>query len=177
MDEVPASSPAGFWIRAVALAVDVVIVGLVQASLGGLATLVVGPSAGRDGGQPSAVVLFTLLFTAAYSTILHALAGQTVGKSLVGIRVVSADGTPLTPGPALLRYLASWVSAIPLGFGFLVAALRSDKRSLHDLIAGSRVERLAPRRRPARRAVPARPPVGTLQEPAVPRVGDPDPRP
>ena len=47
---------------------------------------------------------------------------------------------------ALRRYLACYVSAIPLGFGFLVAALRRDKRALHDLIAGSRVERLPPRR-------------------------------
>jgi uncharacterized RDD family membrane protein YckC len=168
MDEAPAPRPAGFWIRAVALAIDLVVFALVQASFGLLATWLIGPTTEADGGQPPAVFLFTLLFTASYTTVLHTVAGQTIGKSLVGIRVVGADGALLTAGPAVLRYLAYYVSAIPLGFGFLVAALRRDKRALHDLIAGSRVERLPPRRRVVRRAVPARPPVGTLQEPAVP---------
>jgi len=174
MDEAPAPRPAGFWIRAVALAIDLVIFTLVQASLAKLATLLLGPLPAADGGQSPSVILFTLLFTAAYTTVLHTVAGQTVGKSLVGVRVVSTDGALLTAGPALLRYLACYISAIPLGFGFLMAGLRRDKRALHDLIAGSRVEHLPARRRPVRKVVPASPPAGTLQEPAVPRRAGPD---
>lgn len=176
MDEAPAPRPAGFWIRVVALAIDLVVFALVQASLGLLATMLMGPATEAGAGQRPSVVLFTLLFTAAYSTVLHTVAGQTIGKSLVGIRVVGTDGALLTAGAALLRYLAYFISAIPLGFGFLVAALRRDKRALHDLIAGSRVERLPPLRRPARRQVPARPAVGTLQEPAVPHRAEPERR-
>jgi uncharacterized RDD family membrane protein YckC len=172
MDEGPARRPAGFWIRAVALAIDLVVFTLVQASFGALATMLVGPVPGGDRGQHPSVFLFTLLFTAAYTTVLHTMAGQTIGKSLVDVRVVATDGALLTAGPALLRYLACYVSAIPLGFGFLVAALRRDKRALHDLIAGSRVERLPPRRSPPPRPVPAPPSVGTLQEPAMPRRAD-----
>ena len=169
MDEAPAPRPAGFWIRALALAIDFVVFGLVQASFGALATVLIGPGSNGEGGDHPSVLLFTLLFTAVYATVLHAVAGQTIGKSLVGVRVVGVDGAPLTAGPALLRYLAYYISVIPLGFGFLVAALRRDKRALHDLIAGSCVVRAAPRRRRVvRRAVPVRPPVGTLQEPAVP---------
>jgi uncharacterized RDD family membrane protein YckC len=174
MDEVPASRPAGFWIRAGALAIDLVVFALVQASFGTLARLLMGPGPEGDGSPEPSVFFFTLLFTAAYTTVLHTVAGQTIGKSLAGIRVVGPDGALLTAGPALLRYLAYYISAIPLGFGFLVAALRRDKRALHDLIAGSRVERLPSRRRVARRAVTARPPVGTLQEPAVPQATDPE---
>jgi uncharacterized RDD family membrane protein YckC len=174
MDEAPAPRPAGFWIRAVALAIDLVLVVLVHASFGVLARLLNAGATGIDGRQPPSVILFTLLFTAAYATVLHTVAGQTIGKSLVGIRVVGTDGALLTAGPALLRYLAGYVSAIPLGFGFLVAALRHDKRALHDLIAGSRVERVSFRGWAARRAVPVRPPVGTLQEPAVPRRAEPE---
>jgi uncharacterized RDD family membrane protein YckC len=169
-----APRPAGFWIRAVALAVDAVVFALVQASFVLLATRLGGPGAEADGSHATAV-LFTLLFTAVYTTVLHTVAGQTIGKSVVGVRVVGADGALLTAGPALLRYLACYISLIPFGFGFLVAALRRDKRALHDLIAGSRVERLPSRRRVVRRPVPARPPVGTLQEPAV-RHTDPEPR-
>ena len=113
--------------------------------------------------------MFTLLFTAAYTTTLHTLAGQTIGKSLVGVRVVASDGARLTVGPALLRYLACYISAATFGFGFLVAGLRRDKRALHDLIAGSRGERLGVSRR-VRRVAP-RPP-STLQDPAVSHAPD-----
>ena len=168
MDDAPAPRAAGFWIRTVALAIDLVVFVLVQGSFGKLATLLLGPGRDPDGPPHPAAVLFTLLFTAAYATVLHAFAGQTIGKSLVGVRVVATDGAPLTVGQALLRYLAYYISLIPLGFGFVVAGLRRDKRALHDLIAGSRVERVTPPPRAVRRAAPTRPGAGTLQEPAVP---------
>jgi uncharacterized RDD family membrane protein YckC len=175
MDGVSPPRPAGFWIRTVALAIDAVVVALVQGSLGALATLLAGPDPDGAASPHASVPLFTLLFTAAYTTLLHVVAGQTIGKSLVGIRVVGLDGAPLTIGPALLRYLAYYLSAIPLGFGFLMAGLRRDKRALHDLIAGSRVERLPARRRVVRRPLVPRPAAGTLQDPAVPRAAGPDP--
>jgi uncharacterized RDD family membrane protein YckC len=174
MDEPSPPRPAGFWIRAVALAIDLVVFVLVQYSFEAMATAMLGP--GADGGSQSmAALLFTLLFTAAYTTVLHAVTGQTIGKSLVGVRVLGTDGAPLTLGAAFLRYLACFISLIPLGFGYLMAALRRDKRALHDLIAGSRVERTESRRRPVRRPVPARAPVATLQEPAVRHAADAEP--
>lgn len=175
MDEASPPRPAGFWIRAVALGIDLVVFALVQFSFEAMATAMLGPGADGDGLQSPAALLFTLLFTAVYTTVLHAVTGQTIGKSLVGVRVLGTDGAPLTLGAAFLRYLAYFISLIPLGFGYLVAALRRDKRALHDLIAGSRVERTGSRRRPVRRPVPARAPVGTLQEPAVRHAADAEP--
>jgi uncharacterized RDD family membrane protein YckC len=47
-----------------------------------------------------------------------------------------------------------------LGLGHVLAGLRKDKRALHDLLAGSRVERLAlPRRRARPTTEPAAAPV------------------
>ncbi len=88
----------------------------------------------------------TLLFTALYTAVLHALDGQTLGKLAVGVRVVGTDGERLSFGAALLRWLAFWLSLGSLGFGFVMAGLRRDKRALHDLVAGSRVERIPARR-------------------------------
>ena len=173
-DEVSPAQPAGFWIRAVALAVDAVVFALVQVSFGAIARLLAGPGSDPDGSGPPAVVLFTLLFTAAYTTVLHAVAGQTIGKSLVGIRVVGADGARLTIGPALLRYLAYYVSLATFGFVYLIAGLRRDKRALHDLIAATRVERLSVRRRVGRRPVVPRPPAAPA-EPVVRPATEPGP--
>jgi uncharacterized RDD family membrane protein YckC len=165
MDEAVATRPAGFWIRAVALLLDVLLFALVQASFTRLGRALWGPA--PDGGAEGGAALFTLLFTIAYTTTLHAVAGQTIGKSLVGVRVVAADGAPVTVGPALLRHLAYALSLLPFALGFWMAGLRRDKRALHDLIAGTRVEWVTPRRRARRRTLPPPPPGPRLQDAAV----------
>lgn len=152
----PAPRPAGFWIRALAALVDLTLFGLVQFSFSVLAALSWGPQVGEERSFQGAVGFFTLVFTLAYTVVLHALTGQTIGKLLVGVRVVTAAGGRVPARTALLRYLAYWVSLAPLALGFLMAGLRSDHRALHDLLAGTRVERL-PRDRPAPAAAPPAP--------------------
>jgi len=85
------------------------------------------------------VVLFTFVFAGAYSTLLLALGGQTIGKMLVGVRVVAGEELP-SIGAALLRFIGYFVSLGTLTLGYVMAGLRQDKRALHDLIAGTRVE-------------------------------------
>src|SRR6185436_12689683 len=137
MDDVLPTRPAGFWVRAVAFAIDAVVCTLVQMSFNALGYLLIG-SAGEGSAAGPTAFFFTVIFAAAYWTTLHMVAGQTLGKSIVGVRVVSTDGALLTFGPAFLRYLASGLSLAIVGFGYLMAGLRRDKRALHDLIAGSR---------------------------------------
>lgn len=139
--------PAGLVVRAVAAIVDAALLVVVRASY----AMVAASSARLDpeGDSPAALAgAFTLLFAVVYSSVLHGcVGGQTVGKMLLGIRVVATGGGPLGLGPALLRTLAYVLSAIPLGLGFLMAGLRNDGRALHDLMAGTRVEHVS--RRPA----------------------------
>jgi len=60
----------------------------------------------------------------------------TPGKLLLGCQVVDArSGGPLRTGQALLRYLAYFVSALPLGLGFLWIAFDKRKQGFHDKIA------------------------------------------
>ena len=150
--------PAGFWIRAVALAIDFAIFLIVKLSFDLLGLRIWGLEAGSSMEFVVALWTSTLLFTAAYTTVLHALFGQTVGKMVVGVRVmVGDDGAPPTFGASVLRYCAYFASLAPLGFGYVMAGLRPDKRALHDLIAGTRVERDA-RPTPARESHGAAPP-------------------
>jgi uncharacterized RDD family membrane protein YckC len=138
--------PAGFWIRAVALGIDVVILFVVKVSLGLVARGVWGASVEESAALHSMTFLFTLAFAALYVTLLHAGTGQTIGKMFVGVHVVLLDGEPVPVGTSLLRFFAYFASCVTLGFGYLMAALRGDKRALHDLIAGTRVERRLPAR-------------------------------
>ncbi len=147
--------PAGFWIRLAAMFVDAVVIALGQISLGLVARRVWGGEIDDLVVYQGFAAFFTVLFACAYTTVTHAATGQTIGKALVGARVVAVDGQLLPVGAALLRWLALSVSALPLGMGFVMAGLRVDKRALHDLIAGSRVERVARVERPGRTSAAA----------------------
>jgi len=133
------TQPAGFWRRAVATLVDLVVVVLVKALLGVIAARVF--HADRDATQ-GALVACTLLFAVLYVIGLHALEGQTIGKLVVGARVIGAEGVPPAVGVSVLRFVGYFVSLLPFGLGFAMAGLRTDRRALHDLLAGTRVERL-----------------------------------
>jgi uncharacterized RDD family membrane protein YckC len=141
--------PAGFWIRAVALVIDLVALTLVDLSLGSVARRVWGAGVDASAVLHSMTFLFTLVFAALYVTLLHAGTGQTIGKMVVRAHVVLVDGEPVPVGTSLLRFFGYFVSCATLGFGYLMAGLRRDKRALHDLIAGTRVERRLPARAPA----------------------------
>ena len=142
--------PAGFWIRAVALVIDVGVLLLVEFSFGLVSRRVWGRAVDDSTVLHSLVILFTLAFAALYVTLLHAGTGQTIGKMLVGAHVVLVDGQPVPVGTSLLRFFAYFASCVTLGLGYLMAGLRRDKRALHDLIAGTRVERRLPARAPVR---------------------------
>jgi uncharacterized RDD family membrane protein YckC len=136
------TAPAGFWIRAIAFVLDVIVMFFVQASYSAVASVLFGADPETSLAVSSTVSLFTLVFAALYTTVLHASTGQTLGKFVARIRVVALDGEPPEAGAAFLRWLAYALSFATFGFGFLMAGLRTDKRALHDMIASTRVERI-----------------------------------
>ena len=160
--------PAGFWIRAVALAIDLLVLTIVHRSLGAMARRTWGATADETSVLHAMIALFTLLFAALYVVLLHAGAGQTIGKMVVRAHVVTVDGEPPSVGATLLRFVAYAFSFLPLGLGYLMAGLRHDKRALHDLIAGTRVERRLPVPAPPvlveRSESPSRSPSGSPSE-------------
>ena len=132
-----AHRPAGFWRRAVALGLDLLVVWLLV-RIGRVLAL---PLARRDLLAQAFLDTYLLVVPAAYFVLTHGTSGQTLGKRLVGVRVVDAAGNPVGYLHALARLAATCVSAVPLGLGFLVPVGRRDRRALHDLLAGTRVIR------------------------------------
>lgn len=66
----------------------------------------------------------------------------TPGKMAVSLRVVDAStGDSLSLGQAIGRYLAYFVSCIPLGFGLFWVAFDPKKQGWHDKLAGTVVIR------------------------------------
>ena len=68
-----------------------------------------------------------------------AVAGRTPGMAIVGLRIVSRAGEPLSGRRAFLRVLTLPLSLVLLGLGLLGIVFDRERRALHDLIAGSTV--------------------------------------
>jgi uncharacterized RDD family membrane protein YckC len=74
-----------------------------------------------------------------------AAAGRpTIGKWLLGLRVLGTDDKPLPFSRALLR-AAGYVPSSAMNLGFLWAAVHPDGQSWHDLLADSKVIAAHPR--------------------------------
>jgi uncharacterized RDD family membrane protein YckC len=87
---------------------------------------------------------FLLLVGGGYLVMFTAAGGQTIGKMLLGLRVVGGDSPDtdavLTFGQAAYRSLLALPSVLALGAGF-VPALIGEERALHDRLAHTRVVR------------------------------------
>ena len=83
---------------------------------------------------------FLLLQNGGY-LIAFTATGQTLGKMVTGLRVVTAHDAVPGVGRATVRSLLSLVLALPAGLGLLPAVLSHDGRGLHDRLAGTRVVR------------------------------------
>lgn len=117
---------ASFGHRLLALIIDVVLVGI----LGTLVQTVLG-----DIGS-----LVSFVGGVAYYVYLEGSpSGQTVGKKLLGIRVVTEAGGPLGYGPATGRYFARILSAIPFALGYFWMLWDGKKQTWHDKLVRSNV--------------------------------------
>ena len=113
---------ASFWERLGAAFLDVIIVSILGALVG-------GPPLG-------------FLVALAYFAGMWAWKGTTVGGVVLNLKVVRLDDKPVTFTVALVRGLASALSVIVLFLGFLWMIWDQEKQTWHDKIAGTVVIRL-----------------------------------
>ena len=62
---------------------------------------------------------------------------STIGKKLLGIKVIDFEGKRISFGKAFLRLLGKWISGQTLLIGYLMAFFTKNKQALHDLLAGT----------------------------------------
>lgn len=130
--------PAAILQRAMAFILDTLVAIPVFYFL--VITLDLAPEAAFSLGDAGVLILLLLLagVQAAIGFLLEALFGWTLGKRIVGLRVVRLDGSRLTVGAALLRNLlrlidASFPLGVFLGMSILMATPRRQR--LGDLAA------------------------------------------
>jgi len=114
---------AGFGERLVAYLIDAVIIGVPM----WIISMIV----------PVALYfVLSLVIGIGYAVYFWTTSGSTPGKSLMGLKVVSAEtGEVVDPGTAVLRYVGYIVSSLPLALGFLWVLWDENRQGWHDKIA------------------------------------------
>ena len=95
---------------------------------------------GKGGNGLVLLLIFALMW--AYSVVCEVWwNGQTPGKRALGLRVVNADGTPVTWLPSVVRNLLRVVDLLPGVYGIGLASTLIDPyaRRLGDIVAGTLV--------------------------------------
>lgn len=72
-----------------------------------------------------------------YFTYFIGSTGQTIGKMIVGITVVSSDEKVMNYSRATLRWIGYIASSVPLYMGFLWIIFDDNNEAWHDKIAGT----------------------------------------
>lgn len=122
---------AGFWMRFVAMLLDSLILVAVSTVL--LFFLPIDPLSGADLGL-SYLIFFV------YYTALHGSSWQaTIGKKVLGMRVMRSNGDRISYLRALARTFGYIPSTLILLIGYIMAAFTDQKKSLHDIICDTRV--------------------------------------
>jgi uncharacterized RDD family membrane protein YckC len=85
------------------------------------------------------VYVFFLPFL--YFGLCWVRAGQTLGMRAWKVELVMDNGDPPDVRAAALRYLAAYLSLLPLGLGFWLSLRREDRACWHDRISGTRLRR------------------------------------
>jgi len=144
---------AGFWLRLVALIIDMILVGVLGtiltlplvAALGLRAAF--GPWSNRFPMRPDeAIALIGTFFWIIvarmtlhwlYYAIFESSAWQaTPGKKALGLEVTDLEGRRISFGRASGRLFGKIISAMILWIGFIMAGLTERKQALHDMMAG-----------------------------------------
>jgi len=132
---------AGFKIRLGAKLIDYVILWVAQMAFGLLIAVFFRQASSSPIAAQIPLMLMQLLFAAAYTCWFLVKFGATPGKMACGLKVITAEGGPITFGRALGRHFAEFLSGMILAIGYIMAAFDKEKRSLHDRICNTRVVR------------------------------------
>lgn len=132
---------AGFWMRFWAYLIDVIVVFSVNGIL-------LSPLSFVNGGFPVEISFWTLNGILAgvvyyiYFLLMTKFFGQTIGKMILGLKVIRENSDPLTWTDLIFRevigrFLHNVLAILKLLY--LVVAFSNEKQGIHDMIGNTRV--------------------------------------
>ncbi|AOT08903.1 RDD family protein [Pseudoalteromonas luteoviolacea] len=127
----------GFWPRFWASMVDTIVIVLITLPL---AHLVYGEAFWGSGrvAPLESDFLISYILPLVVVILFWLYKSATPGKMVIDAKIVDVKtGANLTTKQSLIRYIAYYVSLIPLGIGFLWVAWDPKKQGWHDKVAGT----------------------------------------
>jgi uncharacterized RDD family membrane protein YckC len=129
---------AGFWMRFWAYLMDIIIIGSLNRLLVFPIFRALGlPLAESEMFAPAAVATAIVFYL--YFVLMTKYFGQTLGKMIFGLKVVSLKGEKLSWGTVLFREWIGRFISITLVIAYVVVAFLPKKQGLHDLFADTAV--------------------------------------
>lgn len=135
----PESLKAPFLLRCGALLIDYILFISIP-----ILTLLLGRMTGESGSKllsselSNAGWLIAVLIALSNFLIIPMITGQSIGKMLTRLKIVKKDGSTARFKNLLIRHFLGYpITVLTLGLGFLLAAVNSNGRALHDFIAGT----------------------------------------
>lgn len=126
-------------IRALAFFIDIGLVSLLAFITYGIGLYFLH-GAGSDLGSAFITIYMLLFFLASsYFVILNGYTGATVGKMVMGIRIISDEGGAIGFWQSFVRWIGYYISGIFIFLGFLWSIFDKNSQSWHDKIAGTYV--------------------------------------
>jgi uncharacterized RDD family membrane protein YckC len=133
---------APFSLRCGALLIDYIVLIAIVAMSSMLARVLGGGSRAAGNTTETVGLVLVVLLAIANFGLLAGVWGQTIGKWATGLRIERTSGQGIGIGRAILRHFIGYpLSMLTLGIGFLIAAVNSRGRTLHDLVADTVVVR------------------------------------
>jgi uncharacterized RDD family membrane protein YckC len=123
----------GFWPRAVAVILDSIIVSIPSGIFYGILNAITRPFWNDywPGSQYPFGWTGSMIFWGLYAWFCYTnLHGNTLGKSVMGIKLVNPDGTKPTLPTFLLHYTVGyWINGLVIGLGYIWAAFDASKQT------------------------------------------------
>lgn len=135
------SENVGFWLRLAAYIIDIIIISSINGIL-------LGPLMFVNNGYPIEVSLWTVngiiatVIYYVYFLVMTKQFQQTLGKMIVGIKVIQFDEKQLTWGDVFYREVIGRIIHNVFFFlklMYLLVAFSKEKRGFHDMIGHTRV--------------------------------------
>ncbi len=132
------------WPRAGAVIIDSIILGVVLGILGFIIGLASQNAQGTQGAL-GVVYLLAFIISFGYFIVMEAMWGATLGKMLLGLRVVKTDGSPISWSESVIRNLLRIIDGL---FYYLVGAILIWTSPLRQRLGDRAAKTVVVRRQP-----------------------------
>jgi uncharacterized RDD family membrane protein YckC len=140
----------GFWMRFVAAFIDGILVELVVLPVGAIVGAMIGVAGYAVDMPRIGIHMVTVIISATvgllgswiYEAAMESSSKQaTLGKMALGLKVTDLEGRRISFARATGRHFSKIISGCILLIGYSMAGFTQRKQALHDMIAGTLVER------------------------------------